>query len=238
MSFFRQLSRNNKREWFQPRKDVFEELCRAPMIELVTEVVQNLRSFAVDHVVEPKKALYRIYRDTRFSKDKTPYKTHIGAIFPHARLPKHAGAGYYFGVSHQGLEIAGGVYEPGPLELAALRGAIVKDEPTFRELIEDRRLRKQMGELQGAQSARVPKGFAANHPAGDLLRRKQLYFFTTLPAEVAVKPGLRKIVTDRFQLMSPLVDWMNSAILRSVRAEAEQAQETDRERSARPQPMF
>src|SRR5438552_1080473 len=82
LSFFRQLERNNKREWFQPRKEQFEELCRAPMLELVAQVVDDLREFAVDHVLEPKRAIYRIYRDTRFSKDKSPYKTHIAAIFP------------------------------------------------------------------------------------------------------------------------------------------------------------
>src|SRR5207248_183759 len=114
----------------------------------------------------PAKAMYRIYRDTRFSKDKSPYKTHIAAIFPHARLPKHAGAGYYFGVSHEGVQIGGGSYEPGPAELAALRSAIVGDSRgAFGKLIESPRLRRSMGQIQGAQLSRVPKGFAADHPA-------------------------------------------------------------------------
>src|SRR4051812_31487683 len=194
ISFFRQLERNNKREWFQPRKDQFEALCRAPMLELVAQVVEDLRGFAIDHVVEPKRAIYRIYRDTRFSKDKSPYKTHIAAIFPHARLPKHAGAGYYFAVSHEGLSIGGGVYGPGPVELAALRAAIAKDPRAFRKLIDDKRLRRPMGELQGEQVARVPKGYAADHPAGDLLRRKQLYFYTTIDAATALKPAVRAAV--------------------------------------------
>src|SRR5690349_13174115 len=110
LAFFRQLARNNKREWFQPRKEQFEQLVRRPMLELVEQVLDDLRGFAVDHVVDPKRAVYRIYRDTRFSNDKSPYKTHIAAIFPHARLPKHAGAGYYFAISHEGLQIGGGAY--------------------------------------------------------------------------------------------------------------------------------
>jgi len=235
ISFFRRLERNNKREWFQPRKEQFEEFCRAPMLELVAQVVDDLRDFAVDHVVEPKRAVYRIYRDTRFSNDKSPYKTHMAAIFPHARLPKHAGAGYYFAVSHEGLSVGGGVYGPGPDELAALRDAIVKDERSFRKLVDDKRLRKQMGDLQGEQAARIPKGYAANHPAGDLLRRKRLYFYTTMDAGIALKPGVCKAIVERFRLMAPLMEWMNTAILRAVRADTTEA---DEDCPVRPQPMF
>src|SRR5438046_1539014 len=79
-SFFRALEKNNTREWFTPRKELFEAEVRGPMIELVSLVNEDLKRFAVDYVVSnPAKALYRIYRDTRFSKDKTPYKTHVGA---------------------------------------------------------------------------------------------------------------------------------------------------------------
>ena len=81
MQFFRSLARNNRREWFQPRKHIYEEQVKAPMAELVTALNAEMMRFAPDHVVEPAKAIYRIYRDTRFSKDKTPYKTHVAAIF-------------------------------------------------------------------------------------------------------------------------------------------------------------
>jgi len=138
-------------------------------------------------------------------------------------------------VSHEGLSIGGGVYGPGPVELAALRAAIAKDPRAFRKLIDDKRLRRAMGELQGEQAARVPKGYAADHPAGDLLRRKQLYFYTTIDAAPALKPAVRAAVVKRFCLMAPLIEWMNTAILRAVRAEATAG---DEDRPARPQPMF
>src|SRR4051812_46698269 len=121
-TFFRALKKNNTREWFTPRKELFEADVRAPMIELVGLINEDLKKFALDNAVaDPKRAIYRPYRDTRFSKDKTPYKTHIGASFPRRGLPKHAGAGFYFGVSHEHVEIAGGMYMPGPEELAAGR---------------------------------------------------------------------------------------------------------------------
>lgn len=114
LTFFRQLARNNTREWFQPRKAKYEEHVRGPMLDLVEQIVDDLRKFAVDHVVPPAKAVYRIHRDTRFSNDKTPYKTHVAALLPRAGLEKHAGAGFYFSVSHEKVEIAAGMYMPGP----------------------------------------------------------------------------------------------------------------------------
>ena len=233
LAFFRQLARNNKREWFQPRKEQFEQLVRQPMLELVEQVVNDLRGFAIDHVLEPKKAVYRIYRDTRFSNDKSPYKTHIAAIFPHARLPKHAGAGYYFAISHEGLQIGGGAYGPGPNELAALREAIVRHERAFRKLIESKPLQRLLGELQGEQLSRVPRGYAADHRAADLLRRKQLYFFTAMKPEAALKPSVRRTIVERFRVMTPVIEWFNEQMLKAV-----EAAEAEAERPRRPEPMF
>src|ERR1700681_2927743 len=106
MQVFRGLKRNNRREWFQPRKHVYDEQLKAPMVDLVTAVTAEMMRFAPDYVADPAKALYRIYRDTRFSKDKTPYKTHIAAIFPRRGLAKHGGAGLYFSVSPDEIEVA------------------------------------------------------------------------------------------------------------------------------------
>ena len=93
MQFFRSLARNNRREWFQPRKQIYDDQLKAPMMELVTALNAEMMRFAPNYVAEPAKAIYRLYRDTRFSKDKTPYKTHIAAIFPRRGLVKHEGAG-------------------------------------------------------------------------------------------------------------------------------------------------
>jgi len=86
LTFLRSLKRNNRREWFQPRKEIFETKVKAPIIQLVEAINAELLDFAPEHITDPKKAVYRIYRDTRFSADKTPYKTHIAAIFPDRNL--------------------------------------------------------------------------------------------------------------------------------------------------------
>ena len=90
IAFLRGIKRNNRREWFQPRKAIFESQVKAPMIELVEALNSNLAKFAADHLNDPKRAIYRFYRDTRFSADKSPYKDHIAAIFPR-RFPRFSG---------------------------------------------------------------------------------------------------------------------------------------------------
>src|SRR5271169_4367613 len=99
LTFLRALKKHNEREWFQPRKETYEEKVKAPMIELVAVLMQRLADFAPEYVADPAKAVYRIYRDTRFSKDKTPYKTHIAAVFTPQGQGKESGAGYYFSVT-------------------------------------------------------------------------------------------------------------------------------------------
>ncbi|HEX8915239.1 MAG TPA: DUF2461 domain-containing protein [Humisphaera sp.] len=235
ISFFRGLEKNNTREWFTPRKAVYEAEVRGPMREIAAWVNDRLRGFAVDHVwPDPAKALYRIYRDTRFSKDKTPYKTHAGAIYPRRGLPKHGGAGYYFGVSGKEVQIAGGVYGPEPEQLAAVRAAIVADPEALPKLGADKRRAKLTGPLGGDQVSRTPKGFDADpaSPLGQLLRRKQIYFYVELPVELATTPKLGPEVVKRFEAMAPAVDWLNAAILAAAKDDGDDG------RPKRPAPMF
>ena len=99
LKFLRALKRNNRREWFQPRKEQYEAQVRTPMLAIIERLEVDLRDIAPEIVVSPKTAMYRIYRDTRFSENKTPYKTHVAASFPSRGLPKHEGAGLYFHVA-------------------------------------------------------------------------------------------------------------------------------------------
>jgi uncharacterized protein (TIGR02453 family) len=233
LTFLRQLEKNNSRDWFQPRKQEFVSLLQEPMLELISFILNDLRGFAVDHVVEPKRAMLRIYRDVRFSKDKSPYKTNIAAMFPRRGLGKTTGAGYYLGISPEGVEIAGGVYMPGPPELAALRQAIADDPETFRKTLANKALVKVMGECKGDLMTRVPKGFEPDHPAADLLRRKQFFYFVMLKPKVATEPGLDKLVAKRFRQLAPMIDYLNGILLRSANDAGD-----DESRPKRPKPMF
>src|SRR6516225_335862 len=124
LTFLRGLKRNNRREWFQPRKERYEALIKAPMLELIGCLNAEFARFAPDYVTPPEKAAYRIYRDTRFSPDKTPYKTHISAIFPRRSAIKREGAVFYLHFTEKDVLAFGGVYSPERDELLAYRGLL------------------------------------------------------------------------------------------------------------------
>src|SRR4029078_5164060 len=115
------LKRNNRREWFNAHRDDYETHVRGPMTEVVERLAVDFRSFAPELVASPKISMYRIYRDTRFSENKAPYKTHVAAVFPTRGFAKHEGAGLYFHVSPDEVWIGGGMYSPQPAQPLAGR---------------------------------------------------------------------------------------------------------------------
>ena len=213
MQFFRGLARNNNRDWFQPRKPVFEEQVKKPMYGLVEAVSAAMKRFAPDYVTDPAKAVYRFYRDTRFSKDKTPYKDHIAASFRHHHLGgEGGGAGFYFAVSHKDVGIGGGVYMPSPETLLAIRTHIAEFHREFETLLKARAVKRLTGELQGEELSRVPKGFSAEHPAANLLRHKQFLLYTELGPEIATTPDVYEAIVSRFKAMTPFMEFLNAPL--------------------------
>ncbi len=214
MSFFRGLKRNNNREWFQARKPIFDEKVRAPMERLVEAVNASLIRFAPDYVTEPGKAIYRIYRDTRFSRNRIPYKTQIAAVFTRRGLSKNGSAGLYFSVSPEEIEVAGGVYMPDREQLLAIRNCLAGQYAEFRRILARKGLRTLMGGLWGEQLSRVPKGFPAGHPADDLLRHKQWLVYVLLDPGIATTPDLTGEIVSRFRAMVPFVEFLNKPLSR------------------------
>jgi uncharacterized protein (TIGR02453 family) len=216
--FLKSLKRNNRREWFQARKEIYLETVRQPMTQLVDALNHQLASFAPDYINEAEKSIYRVYRDTRFSHDKTPYKTHIAAIFPRRGMEKHVGGGFYISVSPWDLEVAGGVYMPGPDQLNLIRYYLAGHAEEFRRIAGGRTLRRLMGEVVGEQLARVPKGFERDHPAADLVRYKQIYVDAALDPALALTAKLLPELVARFKAMQPLVDFLNRPLVEALRA--------------------
>jgi uncharacterized protein (TIGR02453 family) len=210
MTFFRGLARNNNRDWFLPRKEIFEAKVKQPMRELVELVNAGMKSYAPDHVTEPDKAIYRFYRDTRFSKDKTPYKDRIAATFPRRGLTRHGGASFYFAVSNKEVAIGGGVYMPLPETLRDIRLRIAEHPAEFRKLVASKTAKKLYGEMQGEQLSRVPKGFPCDHPAADLLRYKQFLYYIELPPELAATAAISSTIGQHFRAIAQFVDFLNA----------------------------
>jgi uncharacterized protein (TIGR02453 family) len=212
MQFFRGLEKHNNREWFLPRKPLFEEKVKRPMWELVEALNASLKQFAPDYVTDPAQAIYRFYRDTRFSKDKSPYKSHIAASFRRRGLPGQAGAGFYVAVSNKNVGIGGGVYMPPPETLLAIRNYIAEHHAEYRRISGTRAIQKLFGGVQGDQLSRVPKGFAKDHPAEDLLRFKQFLVYVELPSDIAITPELFVEAQRCFRAMAPFVAFLNKPV--------------------------
>ncbi len=213
MTFFRSLKRNNRREWFQPRKPQFEQHIKGPMIELVAALNSEFAKFAPAYVSDPKKAVFRIYRDTRFSADKTPYKTHIAASFSRRGGERLAAGGYYFSVSHDQIEVAGGIYHPEPDTMLTVRTHIAEHHEELSGLLADRKVRRLLGKLQGAELTRAPKGFDPTHPAIKLIKMKDWILDTNLDASLSTTPQLYREIADRFRAMAPLIEFLNRPLL-------------------------
>ena len=218
MTWWRGIAKNNNRDWFMANKPVFETEVKAATEDLAAGVAAKLEAFAPAYVpADPKKAVMRIYRDTRFSKDKSPYKTELGVKFGHA-LPsgKPGGpmecAGFWFSVGAKGLDVVGGAYAPGSPQLKNLRAWLDENHKDLERLLKRKALRDAMGDLQGEQLVRVPRGYDPEHVAGDLLRRKQLYLHAHLPAKILTTPNLQKEIVRRFKLMLPFADALNEAL--------------------------
>jgi uncharacterized protein (TIGR02453 family) len=210
LTFLRNLKKNNNRDWFQPRKETFETKLKTPMMELVEGINAELLKFAPHHITDARKAIYRIYRDTRFSADKTPYKTHIAAVFPKHGADRHSSAGFYFHVAATDLAIAAGAYMPGPEDLYAIRTWITENHKEFLRIAKG--VEKVFGELRGESLSRSPKGFDPAHPAAALVRRKAWYYAAELDLKLATTAKLQPEIVRHFKAVAPFIEAMNGAI--------------------------
>jgi uncharacterized protein (TIGR02453 family) len=211
LRFLRALKRNNDREWFRAHRDEYEMHVKAPMVAVIERLGREFRAFAPDLMADPKKSLYRIWRDTRFSADKRPLKTNIAAVFPHRRGTRHTAAGLYFEISPQWVFAGGGVYMPEPPSLHRVRAAIASDVPRFRALVSARPF-VALGGLQGERLTRVPRGFAADHPAAEYLKYRQLMAFREWPPDLMTSARFWPELLATFRAISPLVAYLNDAM--------------------------
>src|SRR5580658_10230792 len=151
LKFLRGLKKNNDREWFGARKDVYEKVLKAPMLALIAEVNEAMLEFSPEHVRPPQKIMMRIYRDIRFSPDKRPYKTHVSAWWAREGLQKTSGGGFYFHVDPVEVTVAAGVYMPEREQLLAIRRYLSEHHAEFRAVMTGKKLRSLMQESDGAR---------------------------------------------------------------------------------------
>lgn len=212
LEFLKRLRKNNNREWFQAHKHEYEEYVKLPMQSFIATLRSPLSKLAPEIEVNPKRSMFRIHRDTRFSKDKTPYKTHIAAVF-HVRGDHWEGsAGYYVHIEPGGVYAGGGIYMPNGDQLKKIRKAIADSPKQFQEIVSDRKFVKRFKSLQGGKLQRTPLGFPKDHVMGEWLKYKSFYTGVELSERVCQSSSFTKKVVEVYSNLLPLVRFLNTAL--------------------------
>ena len=212
LSFLRSLKRNNQREWFHARREQYETHCRQPMVTVVERLGEDLRGIAPEMLFDPKVNLLRPFRDTRFSEDKTPLKTHVGATIPNRALGRMNGAGLYFEVAPGWVWMGGGLWRPDTSQLHLVREHIAEHHKRLTKIVTSPRMKK-LGGLQGDRMTRVPRGFAKDHPAADYLQHRQFMAFREEDAAFATSKTFYRELRATIETILPLLQFLNEPLV-------------------------
>ncbi len=218
--FFRSLERNNNKPWFEANRTIYETAVRDPLRALVEELDSAFGTIAPEIIGDPKRSLFRINRDIRFSKDKSPYKTNAGCWFYHQNAGRgvgqeadDGGAGFYFHIAGKTAFVAGGIWMPSRQSLGKLRDRLAEEWQAFGRMVEAPAFRRRFGRFESeAMLTRVPRGYAPDHPAAKWLRFQSFTASRTLPGTDLLSPKLVGKVARDFEALVPLVRWINESL--------------------------
>lgn len=214
--FFSDLKANNNKEWFENNRHIYEECIKEPSRALVQEMALLFAEKGLPFVADPKRSLFRINRDTRFSANKDPYKTNLGVFFPFSinqagQKPINA-LGLYFHFDTDETFIAGGLHSPEPDILRAIRQRIAEDWGTLKGIVENKKFRKYFSSiLEGESLKRVPPGYPKDHPAERLLRLKQYLVWKNMEYSEAQGRNLISILEESAMIIAPFLEYFQDA---------------------------
>ena len=215
--FLNLLKKNNNRDWFNAHKARY--LSELEIIENFAEnLLREMNKHDVIETVSGKKSLHRIYRDIRFSKDKTPYNAHWGGGFK--RASKQRRGSYYFHLSPGSSFIAGGFWGPEPNDLKRIREEFAYDAKPFRKILKNKSFISTFGTLTGEQIKTSPKGFNTDDEAIDLLRYKQFLLVKSFSDKEVLSKDFLKKVNETFRQMRPFLDYMSEVLTTDVNGES------------------
>jgi uncharacterized protein (TIGR02453 family) len=212
--FFEDLKQNNERAWFNENKARYHESVVNPISEFIVCMAPGLKRISPHYIANPKPhggSMFRIYRDTRFSKDKTPYKTHAGVQFRHeAGRDAHA-PGFYVHLDSEELFFGGGVWLPPNPVLNLVRDHIVDNARSWGRIRNAKKV-QESGGIRGDSLKRPPRGFDPEHQHIDDLKKKSFYVAVQVPADHALRPEFLDEVTEGFRLARPMVRFITDSL--------------------------
>lgn len=203
--FLKDLAKNNNREWFNEHKTIFKQHQNEAKA-FFQEVQEQLRQ--TDNIEGHK--IYRIYRDVRFSKDKTPFRNRFAGSFK--RATEALRGGYYLRIEPGNSIVGGGFFAPNPKDLYRIRKEFEFDDAPIRELLDDKYFKNMFGELQGNEVKTAPRDFDKDHPAIDLIRKKQFVAFRPFSDVEVCSPGFAEEVNKTFLALRPYFDYMSEVL--------------------------
>ncbi|MFT7518188.1 MAG: hypothetical protein ACI9MC_000318 [Kiritimatiellia bacterium] len=214
LTFLSDLADNNSKEWMDANRKRYERELREPSRELVDNVNDLLHDIAPEWAsAAPRKHLSRINRDIRFSKDKTPYNTRVWAGFTKEGSPKGTGAGLYFGLSTSGLGVGLGTWKPSKETASALRATIDERHDELRSILTDLASQGDFNEMGGDAYKRVPKPYAADHPAADWLKLKSVHLRSVdFSTDVVCSDQILPTIESRMVALLPLLHFVHEGM--------------------------
>jgi uncharacterized protein (TIGR02453 family) len=220
MKFLRSLKRNNTREWFQANRETYETALRTPMAALIEELDVRFAEMAPEIVGDPKRSLFRIHRDVRFSSDKSPYKANAACWFYHGDAGRgvgsttpHGGAGFYFHMEPGRSLLGGGIWMPPRPTLNRIREEIDENHQSLTRVLKEPALKRNFGGLaEESMLTRMPRGYPDSHPAATLLRHQSFTIGRELADTELFSPRLPDLLAREYARILPLVRWFNGAL--------------------------
>jgi uncharacterized protein (TIGR02453 family) len=202
------LKKNNNREWFSENKPQYIEYVKEPFEVFIGDLIEAMSPYFESLPITPKDAIFRIYRDVRFSKDKTPYKTNVSAIISPGGRKNKTIPGIYLELTTDDMRIFSGLYQLDSKQLFNVRSHISHNLAEFQSLISNKQFVKTFTEIQGEKNKRIPKEFEDDALVQPLLYNKQFYFYTSWPVETIYDKNLIKKITETFAIAQPVSEFL------------------------------
>lgn len=212
LQFFKDLANNNNRDWFQAHRNTYLEHVKQPFTELVEQMIARIEAIDPEVQIDAKDAIYRIHRDLRFSKDKTPYQTHVSAGIAKGGKKSNL-PGFYFQLGAEKLWIVGGLYQIEKDDLKKIRTEIAYCGKEFRDIIEHRDFRKNFDELRGEKNKIIPAEFKETMTAEPLIANRQFYYMTEMDSSMILQPDLSSFLMQYYHWGQPMNKFLKRALV-------------------------
>lgn len=213
LDFFKELAANNTKDWFDENRKRYHESVKTPFDNFVDVMINEMRKTDKSLNITYKDCVFRINRDIRFSKDKTPYKLNRSAAIASGGKKDHANPGIYFEITPEHVRVYTGIYGPDKHQLLAVREEIADNQKEFDKIINEKKFKKVFGEINGSKNVRLPKDLQEAGEKQPLIYNKQFYVYTTFSPEIIFEDGLEKKLVDTYKIAEPFAKFLAKPLL-------------------------